>query len=566
MHINFDTMAANRNPMVDEIIRSNKAKRAAPTVTTNADSSTLASFNGYYLLGDATSLSVFPAGAFLTVDTNIQVTKNTTTGQFDPVFDVQVILCLDGESSYTFDFSQSDTASFTSNGDGTYTLAFSTRADQEPLFRVDLKFTRTAQTDGNTASFSGTITTPDKTYPAVTGHTYNNPILPSLYSGAFYTHPLGQGPAAAHVLTIGKDFELLYTPLGETGAPADITSYSYNMNMYFFSFTDANNDETKLIMGTSAAGGLVCNDMTIIDKTAHPRTLTTIKIPDQTLPAKDGVELNQTNAKELADLSGYFPLTIQGSDADASAAHNGAFLSVEGQYVSSYLPINPPVIETKYKVSIGICLDGIHSTVFYFDTNCSFDADAHTLTIPATLPEIGAGNWVITFTPGYAAGTGSFSQFGDLSAASMIFEPSVTPAVPPAHAMSYAGKTPLGPVPLSAFAGPTLTSTTAGSNEALQILSDNTIQYMPPAISTAWQVNDQQQNWLEILYVPLMYIVVYQVRPADILDPDPGLVTCMLSLGTNGAHGLASINTRYLQLWPGIPPIPCPPTSVWALH
>lgn len=551
MQANFDIPAANRNPMVDGIIERNRRRSAAPAGSANPDSATLASFNGYYLLQGAAA-----TGAFLTIDTNIHVTRDITSGAFVPTFDVAVILCLDGQSPLTFDFSDSDTASFTPNASGGYVLSFATSADPAPTLRVDLTFTRIGMTDGQTATVRGTVTVDDQTATSVSGFTYNNPILPSLYHGDFYTHPASAAETAANVLSIGKEFELLYTPLSASGAPAQVDSYSYNMNMYFFSFTDSTGNETKLIMGTSAAGGLVCNDMTIVNGVADPRTLTTIKLSDQVQPDKTGVQLNQTNAEALAALSGYFPLTEAGSGATT-----GAFLSLEGQYVSSYLPLDTPVVESRHKVCIGISLDGVHSTVRYFDETCSFDTATNTLTVPGATLDGVTGDWVITFTPGYSAGSGSYSQFGDLGAVEMVFTPSGSNPIP----TTYAGKTPLGPVPLSAFAGPTLSSTSAGSNEALQILSDHAILYTPPALSQSWQQDDQQQVWLDILYVPLMYIVAYQVRPADILDPDAGLVTGMLSLGTNGAHGLASINTRYLHLWPSLPPVPCPPTSVLAI-
>ncbi|MBT25850.1 MAG: hypothetical protein CML60_05580, partial [Rhodobacteraceae bacterium] len=218
-------------------------------------------------------------------------------------------------------------------------------------------------------------------------------------------------------------------------------------------------------------------------------------------------------------------------------------------------------IETKYKIAVGLCLDGVHSTVYYFDQNCHFDTDSQTLTIQGIQQDGVDGSWQIEFTPGYTPGTGAFSQFGDLSAVRLSFVPSGTGSA----SAIYTGKTPLGPVPLSAFSGATLTATAAGSNEALEIVSDHSILYTPPALSASWQKDDQQQAWLEILYVPLMYIVAYQVRPDDILAPDAGRVTGMLSLGTNGACGLASINTRYLHLWPSLPPVPCPPTSVLAI-
>lgn len=556
MQLNFANLAAHRNPMIDEIVARARRKPRHATASPNPDSASLSSFNGYYILSCTGGGDTVP-GMFLSIDTNISAALDSGTNTYTAAFDVTIIVCLDGATPQLFDFTLQDAATFTKQPDGNYKLAFDLEASGTSF---ELVFTRAGLAAEATAGFTGTMTTGGQQV-AVAGTTYNNPILPALYSGNYYTQQTTE--AASPILTIGRNFELAYSPYVSTGSapPATaVASYTYNMNMYFFSFTDTNGNDTKLIMGTSAASGMVCNNLTVVGGTAIPRELTTIQQPDQGTAPTSGVQLNDRNAAQVAAMAGYFPLTPAGGGTQPGATvENGPFLSIEGQYVSSYLPLATPTIDVKYKTIIGICIDGIHTAVSLYDSTCSFDANV--LTVPGESGGV-QGKWVMTFTPGYTAGTGAYSQFGNLNAVSMTFQPDAGHASPPAP-VTYAGECPLGPVPLSAFAGPKMTSTN-GTNECLQVLTDYSLLYTPPA-APGWDPVDQQQAWLQILYVPLMYILVYQARPADILASDPSLASCMLSLGTNGAHGLASINTRYIHVWPGVPPIPLPPTSVEAI-
>mmetsp|Transcript_28583 Transcript_28583/g.53772 ORF Transcript_28583/g.53772 Transcript_28583/m.53772 type:complete len:546 (+) Transcript_28583:882-2519(+) len=512
--------------------------------TVNPGSEALSGFNGYYILDDE--------GAFFTIDTTITVTYDKDTETFTPTYAVETILCVDGENPISFDFSGSSLASFTET-DGNYKLTYTTTT--APIVTVALTFTRAGVPAGSTAQLSGTVTPSVSNVSNINGYTYNNPILPSSYSGSYYD----KDKSPEHVMTIGADFELLYSARGVTPPVAGlnpVSSYKYNMNMYYFEFTDSESNLASLIMGTSAAAGMVSNNITVVSGKSQPRTLTTIQAANQDVPDPLFVKLNENNAKALADLAGFYPLNS-----------SGAFLSVEGIYASRYFPSLPnPKITTKYKVSVGLSFDGVNSKVYYYDTSCTFDAATNALTIPNVEYNGTSGSWMIVFAPGYQAGTGTYPQYGTLCGVTVTFLPSIEPIDEP-PLQTWTGKSPLGPVPLSAFAGAKLTTKppTQPNGETLQIVSDHSILYTPPAGSLDELFTDEQQSWLEFLYVPLMYIVAYQVRPDLYPIPDPALLSCMLSLGTNGPHGIASINTRYTHQANSITPAPLLPTSVVAI-
>ncbi|KIC51550.1 hypothetical protein [Tateyamaria sp. ANG-S1] len=554
MKPDFDLLAKHRMPPVQH------GNMPKPTSTPNPDSELLSGFNGYYILDSE--------GAFFTIDTTISVEYDATSDKFTPTFSVQTILCVDGKNPITFNFSESTTATFKQSGDN-YVLTYTTTGSQATT--VTLTFTRSGVTNGQTATVAGTLSPAVASVSSVNGYTYNNPILPARYAGKYYV----QGEAPVNAMTIGSDFALHYSAYGVAPPPTGlepVKSYTYNMNMYYFAFEDSKGNKSSLIMGTSAAAGMVSNNITNIDGNSIPRTFTSIQLNNQDVPDPLALDLNENNAEDLAGMAGYFALT-----SSSSGATPGAFLSVEGIYASRYTPAYPtPKVTTKYKVTVGLCFDGVHSTVRLYDTACTYDTSTTTLTIPDATHEGVHGSWSIVFAPGYAPGPAAYPHYGTLCTATVTFNPADKSA-----SSSWTGASPLAPVPLSAFSGANMTTKSpadsdnqteeiiseilAYNNEWLEIVSDYSILYTPPTECAAWDLSDQQQSWLEILYVPLMYIVAYQVKPETYPIADPNLMSCMLSLGTNGAHGIASINTRYVQVAPNMPPVPLLPTAVVAV-
>ncbi|WP_411023364.1 hypothetical protein, partial [Salmonella sp. s51228] len=115
----------------------------------------------------------------------------------------------------------------------------------------------------------------------VKGTTYNNPVPYSVYEGE-YTIPfrLISHNDAIPVLYLHKDYNILYDYGNGTGNLEKVPSFTYNLNMYFFSFSKGEKS-IRLIMGTSASGGLVCNNISVHIKTkkVKSRSLQTIQYP-----------------------------------------------------------------------------------------------------------------------------------------------------------------------------------------------------------------------------------------------------------------------------------------------
>lgn len=466
-------------------------------VTLDTDTEKLMAFNGYYTLNNV-------PGAFLSIDTNMLIKPPKSGQQVKPIFDVSIIISLDGTTSYIFPFTTAGGNSF----DGT-TLTFT-----EGAFTVNVVFSR-ENLDGPTAIFTGTITqkkaqnnTTKLISATVIGTTYNNIIPMKMYEGTYFDKILGYDDP---MMEIKPDYELNYKAAGLFKKMNKVASYVYNMNMYFFSFMQDKNT-IKLIMGTSAQDGLVCNNMIVpsgkdaAEKTVS-RTLTTGKISTKNTPT----DFN-ANSKELASFSGFYHIY----STQTGALKPGAFISVEGIYNISSGASNPI-----YNVKVGISLDGTSSHVTTIDTKATFNTTTNKLTIPSAIS--GKPDTVLTFTAGYAPVANSNGKFGTLFSVSGTI-----------HGIPVSGTNPLGPVPLTAFMGAPMTN--LNSNETLVINSDFKITY-------------NGNVYEEILYVPVMYILAFDTMPGKVVG---------LSLGTDGGKGTACIvtNTSTLPMFSSVFGIP----------
>ncbi|KYG84884.1 hypothetical protein AWW67_18025 [Roseivirga seohaensis] len=430
-------------------------------VTTSPDLLALMIFNGYYSMDNT-------PGAFFTVDTNIHIQNGSST----PIYDLALIICMDGKTSYR--------VPFTGTFDGTHLIQTGTAAN---TFGISLTFTHSGQQNGTTASFSGSITPYGGTPVTVTGKTYNNPIPYAQYIGEYYeTVPLHLSPSKTTktmlpVMKIEDNYQISYDITGN-GTLSTVGSFSYNLNMYFFSFTEGNNS-ISLIMGTAAAGGFACNNMTV-NNTSHTvvsRSLQTIPFP--VMASNEIPSLTPGAAKDLAQFSGYYSLP---SIAPL------AFISIEAQYING--------LGDDYVVMIGVSLDGVTSQGFYFDTTMSFVENKLTMPNQAI---------TLTFNKAYDPANRSLASV----AGTVMGHNNVT------------GYTLFNPVPLSAFGGVPMTNK---QGVKLTVVNDNEVVYAGTQITTPMK---------SILYVPIMYILAYP-------STNP---TTVMSFGTDGKRGNTCIIT-----------------------
>lgn len=422
-------------------------------VRLSADAQALITFNGYYTLDHT-------PGAFFAIDTNMHI----QSGASSPIYDVALIVSLDGKKSERFPF--------TGTFDGTHLVQTGAAGD----FSVNLTLSRTDNSQGTTATCSGMITLPASTWQAVNGYTYNNPIPSSLFQGEYYeTEPLyiqkdGQyqkEKVAVAVMRIDADYRISYDFGSNNGSLQPVSSYSYNMNMYYFTFTNGINS-VNLIMGSAAEGGLACNNMVVNTQTnaVTARSLQTVPFP-----IKGTLEIPNSSSNELAAFSGYYQLP---------SIAPGAFISIQAQYI----PILGSV--DVYLVKIGISLDGISATGYYFDAG-SMSFNNNTLTMPGQSVSI------------------TFNRTYDTSNGSLV---TVTGNIGSHQANGF---TLFNPVPLHVFGGVPMTDSKGNS---LTVVND-------------WEVIYNGTTMKSIIYVPIMYILA---NPWD-------APTTVMSFGTSGLKG-----------------------------
>lgn len=442
----------------------------------NPDTPALMLFNGYYALNNS--------GAFFAIDTNMIVSPSKK-----PVYHIRLLISLDGVTSSPF--------AFKGTFDGTHLQQSS---DGNGL-TIDLTFTRNSTVYGPTASFTGTIAIPGKPAVNVNGSTYNNPIPASLFAGDYSYVPTGQ-TGAVKVMSIGTDNQLLYDNGTNNGNLVAIPAYAYNLNMYYFSFTQKDSTKVKLVMGTAGTKGFACNDLSVSKENVISRSLNTIP----TAPTLTAKYLNDINV-DLINFSGFYQIPTKD--------HPLAFIAIQSQY-SATSGLSEQI--NGNCVMISYSNDGITSTGFLYDPSAgmTFDSTTNTLSIPAsdTLspPPSNAYDAInITFNRQYNPQDSSLVRIkGNIGT------------------LNIEGSTLLNPVPLSAFSGVTMTS--PDGTQKLTISSDN--------ITFTNKIGSVTAN--TIIYVPLMYIVAGM--PIDIAS------TFLLSLGTDGLRGLACIVTADAEI------------------
>lgn len=458
------------------------------------DTLKLIAFNGYYSMKTPDSAN----GAFFTIDTNMHIKNGSTT----PIYDVSLIVSMDGTSSETYDFTKGD-ATF----DGRNLKLF--YPDERPgCTSIILEIFRNETDSLVTASFTGTITTEGTSYK-VSGETYNNPIPYTMYQGEYHVE-IFEKLEWTKVLDIGPDYQLSYNfdtnPIINPNTLTAVPTYTYNLNMYFFSFGNPNDttSSTRLIMGTSVGGGLVCNNMTVNnekhDITSH-RSIQTTKSQSNISTNKP---LNK-NSEELAFFSGYYPL-------NSIAA--GAFVSIAGKYTVT------EGLALQHEVKVGISIDGKTSKVYTIDDTMTFTNNTLAINVQGT-PE--KSLLKLTFKREYTAHSESF---GSLVTMTGTFMGNTISTESPSY-------TPLNPVPLSAFEGVTMK----------KIKDEKTVETL--AVNGDCEITYNGNTVKDFYYIPVMYILVFTAgEKENPVEPILEKFNSVLSLGTDGGQGNTCIITN----------------------
>ncbi|WP_075341277.1 hypothetical protein [Tenacibaculum agarivorans] len=457
------------------------AKSDAPYVNPIGEAEPLLSFNGYYALNST--------GAFLTIDTNL-VVKN---GEVTP--HVALIYSPDGVTSSLYHLTGPDKAFKTITWAGTTLIAQTDLNSDVPSFT--LEFTRKDSSQLITSSFEGKITHGvSQEIIEINGETYNNPIPMAMYAGTYHENK-GKGD---EILKIGTDNTLQYNYTnvgGSGGSLQNVDVFVYNLNMYVFSFSSLDGlFNYSIIMGTSAEGGMVCNDLFSLKNTqlSIPRSLQTVTAT----PVKKPVKGTNAASEELAKFAGFYHIN------SSSQVFNNAFISIEGEYKT---------VEngsTAYTVTLGVSLDGTSSTIYTFDETMTFvqNGNSWELTIPITDP-VGS-TLKINFTRQYeSAYPNSGSYYGSVVSISGSY-----------NVAQFTGESLLNVVPLMGFSGASM-KVTASSTETIVINSNSEIEYHGTTYTT-------------LTVVPLMYIVGF-------IDENEDEV--ILSLGTDGGKGNTCLTT-----------------------
>lgn len=420
----------------------------------------LVAFNGYYALNNT-------PGAYFFVDTNVYVTDGGSNRRYV----VSLIVSLDGTTSRS--------VNFTDGFDGKH---LTQRSEGGPSF--DLVFKRGPDKLGPTVKVSGTISLPGQAPVATSGATYDNPIPFSFWGGQTYYAPApasGGKPTAAVVM--GKNGELFYDKGSNGKSLAKVKSYRYNLDMYYFKFTDG-----YLIMGTAGESGLTINDMGEKDgKVVSQRALVTH--PRASTPSM-GVENwypKPTGGPALIDFSGYYSI--------ATKKHPNAFVSIEGEELA-----DPELSqESLSRVLISVSLNKKTVRSWYYDTAGQMAFNGAVLKMPKQ-------KIMLRFKREDNPRTGGlFHMMGKI------------------NEHKVRGTSPFNAVPLSVFAGSM--SDTAGQHVLV--------------ITKTGDVSLDGQAIPNYQYVPTMYILAGPLPGSTVV---PQAVT-LLSLGYSGRNGTTAIVT-----------------------
>jgi len=464
------------------------AESDAPYPNPIGEAEPLISYNGYYALNDS--------GSFLTVDTNLLVKNGVITPH------VSLIYSQDGTTSNVYDLTGKHKAFETITWSGTTLKAKAGIDSGVPSFT--LNFSREDNNKEITAALNGQITKgASGAILTINGNTYNNPIPMAMYAGTYCESEGKEKGNGAEILKIGTDNTIQYNYNnigGHLGHLQNVDTFIYNLNMYVFSFSNPVITEMNysIIMGTSANGGMVCNDLFSMKKPkiTIPRSIQTVTTP----PVIKPISGTNTDSEALAKFAGFYRIN------SSASIFNNAFISIEGQYKK--VAGSPAA----YSVTIGVSLDGTSTTVYTFDDTMTFvqGADGSVLTIPITDP-VGS-NLTINFKRQYKS---TYPKAGSYYGSVVSISGSYNVA-------NFKGESLLNVVPLMAFAGAPL-KVTSNSTETMVIKSNTEIEY-------------KGESYTNITVVPLMYIVGF----IDTLGNE-----VIFSLGTDGGKGNTSITTVF---------------------
>ncbi len=444
----------------------------------------LITFNGMYNLAGS-------PGAFVLVD----AVMSRSVKRPEPQYVVSLVVSLDGTTSQSVNF----TGSF----DG-----HRLRQTSPDGMALDLTFTHRSRGLGPTAYVKGQVTLPGVQPVAVSGVSYDNPIQADFWNGqTFYLTP-ATGRGLTPVARIGKDGNLYYDNGRGDGKLSPVSAYTYNLDMYYYSFTDPQGDTANFIMGTSGSQGFAMNNL--VARGGEPistRNLTTIPrgadpstknwYPDFHL-TQGPSSIQVGGDVSITDFSAYYPIEFADGKTNPKA-----FLSIDGSDLSLVPGIEQAVPGTNpgslYSALITVSLDGGTTRNYYYDTSQNMSFDGRTLRMPRQHIEV-------TFTREYDAKTGSvFSMTGTIGT------------------RRISGKSPFNPVPITQFAA-----------TMKDVSGKNTLVITPTGEIT---LNGQALTNYE--YVPSMYIVAGPI-PGTTLIPQP---VTLISLGHGGASGMSAIVT-----------------------
>ncbi len=420
----------------------------------------LVAFNGYYALNNS-------PGAYFFVDTNVYVSDGGSKRRYV----VSLVVSLDGKTSQS--------VNFTGRFDG---KRLTQRSAGGPSF--DLMFNRQPKKLGPTVRVSGTISLPGQAPAATSGATYDNPIPFSFWGGQIYFAPaLMPGGKPTVAVIMGKNGELFYDKGAAGKSLVRVKSYRYNLDMYYFKFTDA-----YLIMGTAGQSGLTINDMGEKDgKVVSQRALVTH--PNASAPST-GVENwypKATGGTALVDFSGYYSI--------ATKKYPKAFVSIEGE------DLTDPGLSTESlsRVLISVSLNKKTVKSWYYDT-------AGQMTFNGTVLRMPQQGITLRLTRDYDPRTGGlFKMTGQI------------------NERNVQGSSLFNSVPLSVFAGS---------------MSDSAGEHVL-VITKAGDVSLDGQVIPNYQYVPTMYILAGPL-PGSTVVPQP---VTLLSLGYSGTNGTTAIVT-----------------------
>ncbi len=424
----------------------------------------LAKFNGYYALNST--------GAFFYVNTTLHVAR----GGAKQKYVVSLASSLDGTTSKTVPF----TGSFTGR-----------RLIQKPGRGIsfDLKFKRLPKSIGPTATITGTIKVPGQRKSRVSGTTYSNPTPPSFWGwGGTQTYylPADPGGKPTPLAKIRQNGEILSDGGVTGGKLTKVQKYSYNFDMYYFSFKNQQEEKEEFVMGTAGEAGLTMNNMSYrngaLVSQRDPVTLPTAVAPT---PQIADLQPKTPGQVTLADFSGYYPIPTK--------KHPKAFVAIQGTDFA-YPALTS---DSLYQVLVSVSLDGQDVQSWYYDVDEQMSFDGRTLRMPQQGIRV---SLVREYNP----------------EAQSLFRMSGTIQQRRVRALST-----FNPIPVAAFAG-TMTDT-AGQHKL--------------AISASGAVELDGQVITDYEYVPTMYILAGPIPETSPMKPT------LLSLGYNGGKGVTAIVT-----------------------